>query len=401
MRIGIDVRYLSHGIIGGVRNYVAHFVSSLVDIARAPGFAHELILYADTKRPFELDPAQFPSNVTLRLLPYHNAISSLQLDFGLGQTMAEDKIDVAHFPANYGFAPKPIRTIVTLHDAINVLPLKRIIGDGGSRRNARWIAMMSYLHFCSTAAVKRADLLLTVSEHARQDITNTCGYDISRIVAVPHAPTQDMRRMDPNKPEDRQRLAAVREKYQLPPHFVVADGLKNPGVLVRAWHLLSPDLRQDRKLVFFCRHEPLQVVRDAVQEGIALLLSRPPREDLVALYNLADAFAFPSWFEGFGIPVLEAMACGAPVIASDRYAIPEVVGNAGLVADAEDEQAFARHFTAVLGSEAEANRLRQLGYARAAQFSWHDTAQRILHTYEQVGAMGPKGQTHAERLTHA
>ena len=388
MKIGIDVRYLSHGIIGGVRNYVAHFVSSLVEIAGA----HQLMLYADTKRPFELDAAKFPSNVTVRLLPYRNALSSIQLDVGLGREMARDKVEVAHFPANYGFAPAGIKTIVTLHDAINVLPLRRIIGDGGSRRNPRWIAMMTYLHFCSVAAVKRADLLLTVSEHARHDIARTCGFDVARIVAVPHAPTQDMRRMDMSRADDRQRLEDVRAKYELPPHFVVADGLKNPAVLVRAWRLLAPALRQDRKLVFFCRHEPLPVVREAVQEGIAVLLTRPPREDLVALYNMADAFAFPSWFEGFGIPVLEAMACGAPVIASDRYAIPEVVGNAGLVADAEDEQAFARHLTAVLGSEAEANRLRQLGCARAAQFSWHDTAKRILHSYEQVGALGPAGR---------
>ena len=385
MKIGIDVRYLSHGIIGGVRNYVAHFVSSLIEIAGA----HQLVLYADTKRPFELDAAQFPSNVTLKLLPYRSALSSFQLDFGLGQQMAKDHVEVAHFPANYGFAPKRVRTIVTLHDAINVMPLRQVISDGGSRRNPRWIAMMTYLHLCSTAAVKRADLLLTVSEHARQDIARTCGFDVARIVAVPHAPTLDMHRMDPNRTEDRDTLEAVREKYQLPPHFVVADGLKNPAVLVRAWRLLTPALRENRKLVFFCRHEPLPVVREAIQEGIAILLSRPPREDLVALYNMADAFAFPSWFEGFGIPVLEAMACGAPVIASDRYAIPEVVGNAGLVADAEDEQGFARHLTAVLSSDAEANRLRQLGYARAAQFSWHDTAKRILHSYEQVATMGP------------
>lgn len=383
MKIGIDVRYLSHGIMGGVRNYVAHFVSSLVEIAGA----HELVLYADTKVPFELDAQKFPSNVTLRLLPYHNALSSLQLDFGLGRVMAQDRIEVAHFPGNYGFAPKHIRTIITLHDAINVMPLRRIIGDGGSRRSPRWIAMMAYLHFCSTQAVKRADLLLTVSDHARQDIARTSRFDLARIVAVPHAPTQDMRRMSLSNAEDRQTLEAVRAKYELPPHFVVADGLKNPAVLVRAWRLLSPALRQNRKLVFFSRHEPLRVVREAVQEGIALLLNRPPRKDLVALYNMADAFAFPSWFEGFGIPVLEAMACGAPVIASDRYSIPEVVGNAGLVADAEDEHGFARHLTAVLSSEVETHRLRQLGFARAAQFSWRDTAQRILHCYEQVGQM--------------
>jgi len=99
---------------------------------------------------------------------------------------------------------------------------------------------------------------------------------------------------------------------------------------------------------------------------------------------MAEAFVFPSWIEGFGLPVLEAMACGAPVIASDRGSIPEVAGGAALLADPYDADAFARHVERALSDPGEARRLRELGFARAAQFSWHNAAQRTLDVYRQA-----------------
>jgi glycosyltransferase involved in cell wall biosynthesis len=182
--------------------------------------------------------------------------------------------------------------------------------------------------------------------------------------------------------QDPAALQDVRARYRLPQRFVLADALKNPATLVRAWRLLPEELRSSHKIVFFTRRpEVLAIVPEAVGQGQALLLQRPPRADLIALYSMADAFVFPSWFEGFGLPVLEAMTCGAPVIASDRYSIPEVCGGAALLADAEDEVAFAKHLQAVLGCPAEAERLRGLGFARAADFSWHKSAQMILDAY--------------------
>lgn len=372
MRIGIDVRYLSHGLVGGVHTYIAHFVAELIEQARD----HQIYLYADTKRPFEL--GILPGHVTIRSLPWRSPLSSVYHDFFMRHQMAHDRLDVVHFPANYGFGPLGTRTVITVHDAINILPLREILR--GHRKDPRTIALMSYLHYCTKTALKRADLILTVSAHAAQEIARHAPIEPERIVPVPHAPTPDLRRI-----EDSTVLADVRRRHGLARPFVLADALKNPAALTGAWSLLPERLRGNREIVFFSRRpDPPSVVRRAVADGQARLLVRPSREDLIALYSMAEAFVFPSWIEGFGIPILEAMTCGAPVIASNRGAIPEVAGKAALLADAEDPIMLAWNLTLVLHSPVTARRLRERGYARAAEFSWQRTARTILDSYERV-----------------
>jgi glycosyltransferase involved in cell wall biosynthesis len=375
MRIGIDVRYLSHGIVGGVNTYVRQFVPALAELAAQE--RHQIFLYADTKCPFELNMDSLPGNVTARFMTYQSAASSVMIDWTMQRKMAQDRVDIAHFPANYGVGPSGARNVITLHDSLTLLPLRELLTGTGSKHSLKGDLMTIYFQLISKTTARRADLLLTVSEHARMDIAQRGGFDPNKIVAVPHAPGPDMRRI-----EDACVLEDVRKRHHLPPRFVLADGLKNPAVLVRAWRRLPADLKGDRKIVFFSRRpDVLPIIPEAVDQGDALLLQRPPREDLIALYSMADAFVFPSWFEGFGLPVIEAMVCGAPVIASDRYSIPEVCGGAALLADAEDDATFAQHLTAVLGSPQEAQRLRSLGYARASEFSWRKSAQKILHAY--------------------
>jgi glycosyltransferase involved in cell wall biosynthesis len=379
MRIGIDVRYLSHGLVGGVHTYVSNFVPPLLDLAAARG--HEVVLYADSKRPFELESV--PSNTTVRLLTWRHPVSSIYHDLSLRWSMARDQLDLVHFPANYGFATAGARTVLTLHDAINILPFREIVR--GHRKRVGTLAMMSYLHWCTTAAVRRADLVLTVSSHAAREIALHGRIDPQRIVPIPHAPTPDLRRIT-----DVAELGAVRQRYGLPGSFVLADALKNPAVLVRAWQLLPAELRQGRKIVFFSRRpDPLPIIGEAVEAGTAQLLVGVPRTDLIALYSMAEAFVFPSWIEGFGLPILEAMTCGAPIIASDRGAIPEVLGDAGRLVDAEDAAGLARELGELLGNQQLARQLQARGFARATEFSWQATAERILHAYEQVATAEP------------
>jgi glycosyltransferase involved in cell wall biosynthesis len=125
-------------------------------------------------------------------------------------------------------------------------------------------------------------------------------------------------------------------------------------------------------------------VHEAVENGFAKFLVRPSRHDLNALFSLSVCFVFPSWIEGFGIPLIEAMTCGAPIITSDRGAIPEVVENAAWLMDAEDDIVLSEYLTTLMTQPSEREKLRQLGFERVAFYSWPKIAQRALALYQNV-----------------
>ena len=374
MRIGIDARYLSHGLIGGVHNYLAHLVPALLDTGRA----HQFFLYVDDKRPFEL--TDLPGHATLRTLPYRGPLSSARFDLTLHRAMRRDAVDVMHFPANIGLGARDIATVLTLHDAINVMPLRDILA--GHRKAPRTAAMMTYLHAMTKAAVRRADVLATGSQHARAAILTATRLDPDRVAVVPLAAPPRFGVL-----EDRPAFERVRARLQLPDRFILADALKNPAVVVAAHAGLPVDLRTQTPIVFFCRHDrPPTPVTDAVMRGVATLVVRPSDDELLAVYNLARAFVFPSLIEGFGIVALEAMACGVPVVASDRGSIPEVCGDAALLAPADDVSAFARHLEAALRDGPERARLIAAGFEQARRFSWRRSALLMLDLYAQAVA---------------
>jgi glycosyltransferase involved in cell wall biosynthesis len=365
MRVGIDVRYLSHGLIGGVHTYVKRLVTELIDLARED----ELVLYADAKAAFELTP---PAHVTVRILPWRSALSTAVNDWTLARRMADDRVDVAFFPTNHGFGPARAATVVTVHDALNLLPLRQTLTSKGHTRSARAAAMTVYLHLMTARAAARATLILTTSAFSRGAIAAASGRSIDDIVAVHHGAA-------PTAPITPSRITEVSDRYKLPSRYVLADGLKNPGVLVNAWQRLAPELRRAAAPVFFARHpRVLPILQAAVDAGEARLLVRPSSDELAALYAGASAFVFPSWIEGFGIPLLEAMSHGTPIVASDRGSIPEVVGDAALLVDAEDETQLATALTRVLTSDVEAARLRALGLARVARFTWRRAAEQTM-----------------------
>lgn len=386
MNIGIDIRYLSHAIVGGVRNYVRYLTPAIV--RRADALGHRVWLYADTKASLELDTAALPASATVRLLPYRNALSSVYHDLFMRRVMARDGVDVTLFPANYGFGPRNAATTFTLHDRLTIMPVGEVLAGKGSRTSLRSLVMTFYLNACSRATLKQARVMFAVSDYARADILNYCGYAPERIITARYGAPPYMRHID-----DTAQLAAVRARLQLPPRFLLADALKNPAVIQRAWARLPEALRANTRVVFFSRRpDPLPVVMRMIDDGIAQMFVRPSDADLVALYNMAAAFLFPSWIEGFGIPLLEAMSCGAPVIASDRGSIPEIAGDAARFHDAEDDAALARHIEAVLNDPAEAARLRQRGFARAAAFTWDEAAERVLTGFDL--ALHANGATH-------
>ena len=372
MRIGIDARYLSHGIMGGINSYLRNLLPALFDAAKN----HNIYLYADTKNPFEL--TELPRNVVLRLVDYRTGLSSLYYDYFLKRTMAKDKLDIAHLPANRGFGPGQSQSVVTLHDEINIMPLLQIYA--GHPKNLRTLTWMTYLHMHSKQSVRKANLIVTISNYARQQILRWGGLPEDKVVVIYHG-----RPTNVQKVTDVSELERVKRLYGISKDYALADALKNPAVIVRAWKLLPEDMRREKEIVFFSRRESvLPEVHEAVEAGYAKLILRPEREELNALYSMATIFVFPSWIEGFGIPLLEAMLCGTPIIASNRGAIPEVLGEVGLVMDAEDETKLADYLESLFTSPDERDRLRKLGFLRVQKFSWNESATQLLGVYQNL-----------------
>lgn len=374
-RIGIDIRYLSHGLLGGVHTYVRNLVPALLRAARDL----EFVLYADLKAPLDWEP---PAGATLRLLPWRSEVSSLVNDVTLARQMAADRIDVAHHPANYGFAPRGGCSVVTIHDALNLQPVREGLRGFGNAPGIRTTVMVCYLSMMSRAAARKATWLITISDHARREITAAAPGLDARITVVPEGPP-----FSADDLPDAAMCANALRTLKLMPGFVLADAIKNPGVLIEGWRRLTPELRQAHPLVFFSRRMALlPVLETAVRQGEARVVFRPETTLLRAMYRSAGVFAFPSWIEGFGLPLLEAMTAGVPIIASDRGSIPEVAGDAAVLCDAEDAAGFARGLTRLLNDDDERARLIARGTARVAGFTWERTARETLDVYRHAYA---------------
>ncbi len=369
-RIGIDARYLSHGLIGGVNTYVSSLLTAMLRL-NSP---HRFVLYADSKAPFDLE--ELPPKVDLHVLPWRSGVSTIKNDVRIGSFMARDGIDLAHFPANYGFGPHGTPTLITLHDAINTYPIRQILKDDS--KNPRHIVIMMYLHLMTLQALRRSPAIITVSEYSKAGIMEATGIPASHIHVVHSAQDACFR------PTDRSVIESTRARYGLKPFVVLADAIKNPYCTLRAFSALPEDVRDQASLVFFSRREPVKGVVTAARDGFCKLVLRPPRDELIALYSLADVFVFPSWYEGFGLPVLEAMACETPVIASNRGSLPEITGDGGMVVDAEDHDVIASEIHRLYRDTGYRSWMSERALRWSTQFSWERTAQRTLEIYAQL-----------------
>lgn len=243
--------------------------------------------------------------------------------------------------------------------------------------------------------VRRAAKILTVSEFSRRAIEKAYALPADKLVVAPNAASSIFR------PVDRQSAAArVRARFGIPSPYLLTVGdlvpRKNHIGLVRAFAaILRHCPRLPHHLVIAGKETRYgrKVRRAARESGAAERIHFTgfvTDEELVQLYNACELFVFPSLYEGFGLPVLEAMACGRAVVCSNTSALPEVADAAAILVDPRDTAGIARAMLDVLLDADLRTRLERLALHRAAQFSWRKTAQRTLEVYYEVaGASGP------------
>jgi glycosyltransferase involved in cell wall biosynthesis len=281
---------------------------------------------------------------------------------------------------------------------VGAMPLGRVgspavitVHDLAIYRNPAWFPGRQPLstRLVVPRSVLRADVVIAVSENTARDVVDIFGVDRGRIEVVPHGVSPRMRTMSA---ED---LAQWRARLNLPERFILFVGTveprKNLPTLLEAWATMRD--RPDLVVVgsWGWLYEPIKEMMSRLGPRLHHLDSVDPA-DLPAIYNLARILAHPAWYEGFGFPPLEAMACGTPVVVSDRSSLPEVVGDAAIVVPADQPQAWRKELERVLGDTQLAADLRHRGILRAAEFSWARAAQRTWGAIDRaIATRAPRG----------
>lgn len=235
---------------------------------------------------------------------------------------------------------------------------------------------------------RRADRVIVPSRHSASEVINLLGVQEERVRVVPYGAGNELHPVtDPAVNE----AVLVRHNVRRPYLVSVcrAYAHKNLAGLLRAFARLRASRRDDVQLVLvgdrYRTGDALDRLTNELNLSPAVVFTGfVTNEDLSSLYSSAEAFVFPSLAEGFGLPILEAMSCGVPIVASNASAVPEAVGDAGVTVDTQDAEAFAAALRRVLDDSALRSELSRRGLARAARFTWEESARQTLAVYQDV-----------------
>jgi glycosyltransferase involved in cell wall biosynthesis len=378
----MDARFLTHPQPGGFKTYTENLISALARVDTE----NEYVLYTDRAYGDLISALNNPN--------FHGRVVSSELPFvgvpwreqvKLARSAKKDRVDLFHSPCLTAPLNLNCPLVVTVHDMIWAFPEK--FSRSGSlsvkRRLMEW-----YNRMIPAYSSKRAEAVITVSYAARESIMEHLKLKKDHLFVTHEAPNPLFKQV-----KDEQQIESVRHKYDLPPNFILAigsaDPRKNISRLVQAYSLLSKELQNQYQLVIVWTHSFLagelseHIEKLRLANSIRFLVS-VPNNDLLLIYNIASLFAFPSLYEGFGLPPLEAMACGVPVVAADNSSIPEIVGDAALLFDAQDVNGMSAVMHQVLTNESVKMRLQKDGLGRSAQFSWDKCGRETIAVYNSV-----------------
>ena len=365
MRIAIDAR-LPYYTQGGISSYVRALMTQLPVQDSANDY---LMLHA---RRAALLPVAAGTRSVRCWTPAHHRLERLALAVELWPYRPQ----LLHSPDFIGPLAAGWRSVITIHDLTFLIYPQFLTAE--SRR---------YYNQQITASVRGAQAILADSEATRQDILERLPVPADCVHTVHLA--QDAR----FAPQPQPAVAAMRTRHALPDEYFLFVGTfeprKNLPALLRAYALVRQQLPDAPALVLAGNSGWLQPELQTQAAGLHLqkhLLLRPdfPAEDLPALYTGASVLALPSHYEGFGMPVLEAMACGTPVVISERGSLPEIAGGAAISCAPDDDASIARALQSALSDNALRSQVRAAGLARAATFSWERCCRETLRVYHAV-----------------
>ena len=380
MRILINGWFLNQPNTGSGQ-YVRQLVTRLPRIAPR----HEYHLIVPDRKSFQV--IDLTSNFELRTSNFHPPPSNFRkLLFEqsiIPRAAAALRADLIHIPYWAPPLSAPVPIVVTIHDLIPLL-LKEYRGGPLVRLYTGLV----------TAAARGATLILTDSDASRRDIIQHIGVPESRVRTIYLAADPKFN----SRPNALER-AAVRRKHNLPDEYVLYlggfDPRKNVEAALQVYTWGQGAIGYSHPLVIAGRlpessdgffSDPREIARRLDVEDVVRCIGVVDAEDQVALYQGATAFLYPSRYEGFGLPVLEALACGVPIIGSDAASIPEIVGDAGALVSPDDVRAMAGALIAVVTEPPLRSALSERAIKQAAKFSWEQTVRETVKAYESAFA---------------
>ncbi len=368
MRIGIDARLVFYNR-AGIGQYILQLTEALASLE----FKEDTFLLLQSRK----DRSTIVKNngfIRKSLwTPSHNRFEQTALSFEISRL----GLDLLHSPDFIPPFKRNCKSVITIHDLAFLLYPHFL-----TKESARYYGQIDQ-------AWRKTDYIIAVSETTKADSIKMLGVPEKKITVI-HEAANPIYRPLPKE----QVQPVVKSKYKLDPGFILfvstIEPRKNLPGLLRAYRRLRDDYKREELLVLagskgWLWEEVYETVSKQNLEKHVVFLGRVPSEDLLYLYNAASLLVHPSFYEGFGLTPLEAITCGAPVVASNISSIPEVVGDAALLVDPHDIDGLTVALWRVL-TEAE---LRQdlicKGLKRAKKFSWQEAARKTLEVYHKVG----------------
>lgn len=373
MRIGIDISLIAPPRTG-IGNYTYYLVKNLLEINKK----NHYILFSNRVIPCDIFDKDLKNNEfkIIKLIPKIRPF--LWYLVYLPFYIKRHKIDI--FLSTNFFTPVinwKTKVLTAIHD----LTAQKY------PQTHKWQARLMHKLFLQSS-LKKSNLIISDSESTKMDIIDLFNIPSEKIRVIYPAISEIFKKI-----EDLNLLKSVKAKYSLPDRYILFVGTleprKNLALLLKAFAELKKTQSIGHKLVIVGRKgwlysDIFDIIRKEQLLEEIILTGYVEEIDLPAIYSMAEVLVYPSIYEGFGLPPLEAMACGCPVIASNTSSLPEVVGDAGILINPYDVEALKQAILSVIRDDALRNLLRDRGLERAKMFSWEKTAKEVLKCFYEI-----------------
>ncbi|MHA1291718.1 MAG: glycosyltransferase family 4 protein [Promethearchaeota archaeon] len=373
MNIGIDVRLLEKKMTG-----IGRFLNGILKFIPKLDSENEYFLFSLNKlENYKKKDFNVIATGNNNLFP-SKVYSPIWINFVLPRYLKKYNIDLFFSPSGLiPLANITCKTIILLCDVFHRIG-----------KDFHPYIYRKYLDLFLNPSIKNSDLIISISQNSKKDIIDFYNVSPEKIKVIYFAAEKKFqRRTLPTKKKE-----YFRKKYNLPPKFILYVGIvdyrKNIDAIIEVGNIL---INEKKKKVYFVligkpglRYKELIRKSKKIKSGHILFLNYVEEEDLPFLYNLADIFFFPSLYEGFGLPPLEAMQSGVPVLTSNTSSLPEVVGNEGIMKEPQDYEGFAKDIIKFLEDKDFYQKMKDKAILQAKKFSWQKATKSLVELFNSI-----------------